>query len=275
LVAVVLAIHAGASMPLLVLALSGSPLLSYALCSLVEFGFRRPWLRPRLSAGRLRTAGRLLGVGLSFVVLQLTVAFAYNLDPIVAAKVVGTSAATQYAVPLQLFALAPSVVTMLLIPLWPAYGEAVANGDIAWVRRILRVSVAISAGVTGSASVFLLVFGNAILRVWVGPQISPTFSLLAGFAAWAVLSNVFATISTLLNGATLMKFQVISASVMAPVSVVSSVILATYFGVAGVIWGTVLAYAACSAIPILWYLPRAFAELQRRADTGHRLFSAA
>jgi O-antigen/teichoic acid export membrane protein len=272
---VVVAIHLGAGLPWLVLALAGGPVLASVLCTMTEFGFRRRWLMPALEACHLRTARRLLGVGLTFVVLQLTVAFAYNLDPLIAARVIGPSAATLYAVPLQLFGLAPTLVSLLLYPLWPAYGEALARGDLAWVRRALKFSTAISLAVTGTASVALLIFGREVLRLWVGSQVDPSFWLLAGFAAWAVLSNAFATVGTLLNGATLMRFQVLTALVMAPVSVVLSVVMANWIGVTGVIWGTVIAYAFCSAIPTIWYLPRAFRELERRTASGHRLYSAA
>ena len=39
--------------------------------------------------------------------------------------------AAEYSVALRLYFLVPAIVSMLCLPLWPAYGEALSRGDIA------------------------------------------------------------------------------------------------------------------------------------------------
>jgi len=71
-------------------------------------------------------------------------------------------------------------------------------------------------------------------------------------------------VAMLLNGASIMRFQVITALSMTVVSVTASIVGANAFGVAGIIWGTVLAFVVCTALPTAIYLPGVLRQLGRR-----------
>jgi hypothetical protein len=75
----------------------------------------------------------------------------------------------------------------------------------------------------------------------------------------------------LLNGATVMRFQIVTALSMTVVSLGASIVGAHLFGVAGIIWGTVLAYLVCTAIPTVLYLPTVLRQLAhwRPVPDGH------
>lgn len=261
----VVAVRLRAGLPVIVLTTIGAPLLANALNWVSLFARQRPDLRPHWARGRVREARALLRVGFLFFVLQLTVAVAYQSDVLVATRLLGPEAATTYSVVYRLFMVLPALVNMLLLPLWPAYTEAIARGDTEWISRTLRRSVGVSLALTGTSSALLLLAAPAVLAAWVGPGVVAPFGLLLGMAIWAVVSNSFNAVALLLNGASVMGFQVVTALTMAIVSVGGSIVLASVFGVSGVIWGTLLAYVACSAIPITLYLPRLLRELPARA----------
>lgn len=261
LVGVVIAIQLGASLPWLVLALAGGPLVATAINAMVVFTRRHPDLRPRLKLATGGVAARLIRVGLLFFVLQVAVALAFQSDIVVAARILGPEAAAEFSVVQRLFFVVPTVLSMALLPLWPAYGEAISRGDLPWLRRTLVRTTAISAALAAVSSSVLLVFGDAVLRLWLGPVFDPPFMLLLGMALWAVVSTAFTSIAMLLNGATAIRFQAGAAIVMAGVSISASVALGSRFGVSGIIWGTLLAYLACTALPTLWYLPRVLRRL--------------
>lgn len=266
LVALTLVIRAGGSLPLLVLALSGGPVIGLLGNTLFEFRARRAWLAPNFALADRGAAERLLRLGFLFFVLQLAVAVAYLSDVLVAARMVGPSAAADYTIAYRLFMIVPALLNLGLTPLWPAYAEAIARGDMPWVRHTLRRSTVIAGA--GAVIVVgpLLVAARWVLSVWVGPAVTPPDGLLVGMAVWAVLSSTFNSIAMLFNGAAVMRFQVVVASVMAVASVGASVLLASRFGVSGVIWGTVLAYLLFAAIPIVVYLPRLLRSLELRTS---------
>lgn len=251
----------------IVLALVSGPIIGNLLNGMSLFWIARPELRPRWSQATPAAGRQLAKVGFLFFVLQLTVAIAFQADVVVAARVIGPQAATDYSVTFRLFMFVPTIVNLLLLPLWPAYAESIARGDAAYVGRTLRVSVAIACVLSGASSLILVLLGPLAIRVWVGSAVNASLPLLLGMAAWAVLSNSFNAVAMLLNGANVIRFQIATALSMTVVSIVGSVALGSIYGVAGVIWGTVLAYVICTAIPTAIYLPRVLARLQRLPDS--------
>ena len=105
--------------------------------------------------------------------LQLAVAVAYTSDNIVAAQILGLNSVADYSVPFKMFSMVSIVLTMLLNPLWPAYGESIARGDTEWVRNTLVKSIKLSLLVTIPAGLILSVFVLPIIHLWAGPQINP------------------------------------------------------------------------------------------------------
>jgi O-antigen/teichoic acid export membrane protein len=256
LAALVFAIWVEADLPWLVLALLGAPLLTMALNGGRLFWRRRPELRPSRRFVSVEASRRVLRVGFLFFVLQFAMALAYATDNIVVARVLGSEAVTEYAVPMRLFMIVPMIMLLALRPLWPAYGEAIARNDADWVRRTLVVSVGAAVAITALAAALLVVFGRPIIHAWVGDSITPSYSLLIGLGVWSILSVGGTAVAMFLNGASIIRFQVIIASCMAVAALVLKIVLATTIGLPGVIWGTVIAYTVLSVIPVAIYVPR-------------------
>ena len=258
-----LVIHVQGGLPWLVAATSGGPLLAVLLNWITQFVWVRPWLFPKWAYYDTRAARRIMRTGLLFVILQLAVAAAYASDNIVLAQVLGSKAVTQYSVPMRMFTFLGTIAGFAFMPLWPAYGEAMARGDISWVVRTLVRSLRLTLLICGIPAVCLVMFGRNIVHIWVGPLIQPSLFLLLGMGIWAVLGGLGSCLAMFLNGANILKFQVVCAVLMASVALVLKIWLARQWGGAGVIWGTVIAYTFCAAVPLAVYTPRLLATLKR------------
>jgi len=70
----------------------------------------------------------------------------------------------------------------------------------------------------------------------------------------------------LLNGMNAIGIQVVCASMMAVSNILLSIFLVQKIGVAGPIYGTVIAWTLFNLIPLLIYIPRMFATLQSSLD---------
>ena len=261
LVGVVTAIALEASLPWLVLALAGAPLAALVMNGAVLFARRRPWLRPRVRLVTAASVRRLVRLGAMFFVLQLAVAVAFTSDNIVVARLLGPEAVTEYSVAMRLFTVAPMLLVLLFNPLWPAYGEAVARGDVRWVKVTLARSLALAVAVTLVASGILVAFGVEIVHLWVGSAVTPTFWLLLGLGAWAVLTAAGNALAMFLNGVNVITFQAVSAVVMATTALVAKIVFGGIFGLPGIIWGTVAAYTLFTAIPFAVLTPRLISRL--------------
>ena len=229
----------------------------------VLFSFRRPWLRPRWSRVSREAAGKLLHTGLLFLALQVAVALAYTSDNVVAIRVLGPEAVTDYSVPMRLFSVPMLLVSMSLAPLWPAYAESVARGDIDWARRTLARSLVVALVVAAPSALVLVAFGRWIVGVWVGPEVIPSLALLAGLGVWTVLSSLGNAVAMFLNGVGAIRFQVVIALVMAVGALSAKIVLAGMIGVPGIIWGTVIAYAVFVVVPIAVFVPSLLSSMQR------------
>jgi len=143
-----------------------------------------------------------------------------------------------------------------LSPLWPAYGEALARGDVRWAGRMLQRSTLLS-GIFGVLSALgLLVFAKPILEVWVGGVIAPTWMLLTGFACWLILRSILSPLIMFMNGVGAMEFQTVLSVIAMVFNVIISIVLVKKMGVAGPIWGSVLTVMFCLFIPQVLYINR-------------------
>jgi O-antigen/teichoic acid export membrane protein len=258
LVSLLIMIYLRAGLPLLVLAMAGSPVVVLLLNGLLLFFRHRPWLLPRLQLFNKTAFSRIFKNGALFFVLQLAVAVGFQSDNLVVAHFLGANQVPQYAVPLKLFMLIPSLLNFVITPLWPAYGEAIARRDLTWVRKTFKRSILLSFGVSLLPSLFLVIFGARIIKFWVGPEIESDFLLLAGLGIWAIFLSLSGPIAMFLNGANVIKFQIVCAILMAVMNLAASIFLVQRIGVAGPVYGSAIAWSLFSLLPAMFFIPRLF-----------------
>jgi O-antigen/teichoic acid export membrane protein len=261
LIALLAAIRTEASLPWLVLAFAGTPLIAALGNSILFFGWLEPDLAPNPRAVSRAMALRVANTGLLFFVLQIISGVLYASDSVVIAQMLGASAVTGYAVPLSLFNLVNVLIAMALTPLWPAYGEAIARGDNAWVRRIFVRSLIAAVGVASAASIFLLVVGQKLIALWVGHAVEVPFLLLLGLACWKVIEAGGNAVATFLNGAHIISPQVAIGAVTAIVGIVLKIALVKALGVPGVVWATIVAYTICAIVPFIFIVQKVYANV--------------
>ena len=263
LVAVLVAIGLQAGLPWLVLALTGAPLLAALLNTLYFFAWAQPELRPGFSSVSRATCRAVASTGALFFVLQLAGAVAYASDNFVIAQMLGAPAVAEYAVPEKLFALLSIAVAMALGPLWPAYGEAIARGDSAWVARTLKRSFLVAVAVAGAGALLLVIFGPAIVELWVRGSITPALSVLVALGCWKVVEAGGVATAMFLNGAHVIRLQLICALVTVVTAIGLKVLLIPQLGAAGAAWASVIAFGLFTAIPVALRLPQLLRALAR------------
>lgn len=255
LLAVVVVVAAEGGLVMLVLAMTGVPVVAVFLNGLDLFARRKPWLRPRLALFDWARARRLLGQGAMFFAITLTSGAAFWSDNIIAAHILGPEAVTQYAVPFRLFSVAAMLIAFFVSALWPAYGEALARGDGDWVVRTLRRTLWVSMGGTAVVSIFLVVFGDDILRVWVGDAVVAAPWLLPSLALWSIASAGWLAVSVFLNGTRQLRFELWVVLAMAVGAVGTKVVLTAGWGLPGIALGNVVGFVVFAGVPLSLCLP--------------------
>ena len=170
----------------------------------------------------------------------------------------GVAAFAPFAVAQKLLSTASIILTTTVLPLWPAYGEAAARGDWGWVTKTFRRTVL--GGFIIQIPIFFLVaiFGQFIIRIWAGPEAVPDWTLLMALNLWYLIAVWNVCTSTILNGLDHMIGQSTYGPILASTALLTGLLLALVYGVAGVAISValiaVLIGGICAGIELLWTL---------------------
>ncbi len=245
-----------ASVPWFVAAAVGGSVVAGLANTAWLFG-HHPELRP---SNRYVNRARTLFVansGVLFLLLGVAGAVAYQTDALVISHVLAPADVTTYSLALRLFAIPGLAVSFVLAPLWPAFSDAFARDDYVWIRRSVRRAVLWGAGVNIPAALVLVLLGQRLVDLWVGPgEVAMPSMLLLSFGLWTAINTISGPLAMLLNGAHVVRFQVVCAISMALVNLPLSIVLTQWVGVAGPILGSAIAQSACIVVPSLVYARR-------------------
>lgn len=249
-------------LPVLVIAIAGAPIFSTALNAIHFFGFVRPDLRPDRQIVSRDVINQIARLGGLFFVLQVVVAVSYSADNFIIARTLGAVNVPEYSIPQRMFALVSMMTGMLIAPLWPAYSEAISRGDMRWVSKTLGRSLRIVLTTASILCGTLLIMAHKIIYWWAGNRIHPPFVLLLGMAIWTVIDCGGGTLSSFLNGASVIRFQVIVASIFGVGCLGLKIFFINRYGLVGIPWATIVAYGLLCVVPFVLYVP----SLLKRMD---------
>jgi O-antigen/teichoic acid export membrane protein len=219
------------------------PVLASALNAAWVFGKQSRELRPRPGDVDRTAAGRLLRLGGKFFVLSVVTSLAMNADSLVIAHALGLDAVTEYSVPARLFTALGVLVTLVNLPLWPANGEALARGDVAWVRKTTRRMTIASGTAVLLPAVVLVLAGDTVLGAWLGDAVDASPWFLAGLAAWWLLLATASPRFMVQNATGYVRPQLAAWSAYFVLSLPVKWAAAQQFGIAGVAGAGAVLYA--------------------------------
>jgi O-antigen/teichoic acid export membrane protein len=143
-------------------------------------------LRPTALAPAVEVRG-MLRSSLYFSFPQLGLALVQSVPALAISLAAGSSAVTGYTLLVRLFSPFQQGQMMLLTPVWPAYTEAHARHDHAWVARTFWRTVAVLLALTIGLALAAWQSGP-LLRLWVGSSAALAGRHLAALtAAWCIL----------------------------------------------------------------------------------------
>jgi len=155
-------------------AIYGPIVLAQLLNGIHLVGFSRPFLVPRFSHFDSVLNRIIIATGLAFLIVQVSVFVVQELILLLVGWELGPESAATVSVMLRMLLLSSGVVTMVTVPLWPAITDAVARSDIDWVRSTYKKLTLFSIFYSVVIGVVIAIFGNTIVRFWIGPEVSPS-----------------------------------------------------------------------------------------------------
>ncbi len=188
----------------------------------------------------------LLRAGALFFALQLAVAFAFQSDAIVITQMLGQEIYGEFAVVQKLFLLLSLLLSSALVGLWPAFGDAIARNEMVWARRALHKSLLFTGLFATFATSGLVLSIGWIESAWLHKPISPAWSLLVLLAIWTVVDALGSVGGAFMNGANLIRPQVVFAIAMAMLAFAGKWLLTPIYGPQGAVLATLVSYCLIS-----------------------------
>lgn len=223
-------------------AVSGPPIAN-ALNSVWLYGFRLREISPVPREVDRRVASELLRLAGMFFVLSIVMAIATNIDNIIIARSLGLTSVTEYSVPARIFAQLGTLAAIVNMPLWAANAEALARGEVDWVRRTTKRMSSLSGAIIAIPALVLVIGGDEILSWWVGSSLGATLSLLAGLATWWLLLAVMSPRFMVQNSVGIVAPQLVGWTLYLVLSIPLKVLAARSVGLAAIPCTGVLIYA--------------------------------
>jgi len=237
-----------------VIAAVSGPIVSYLINSF--FYYSRNKILPHLSYVRRGLAVKIFSIGGLFFILQITSAVQMQADNVLIANMLGAEKVTEYSITMKLFTVSSTLLALVFMPLWPAYREALANGDSIWIKVTFYKSIRLGLLVGIPIFLILVLLGSSIIHLWVGDVIDPEENLIIAMGVWMLILIVGNAVAVLLNALQLIKVQVWIAGSAAILNIIVSIILIRNIGVVGAIYGTILSYIICALVPFYFIVPK-------------------
>jgi O-antigen/teichoic acid export membrane protein len=227
-------------------------LVTANLGSLLHLLWRHPELRPGLSIVKPSLMKAVASTGILFFALGATGGLAFLLDNVLALQLLGPEAAARMTIAMRICMTASAMLVVLSQPLWPAFAEAAHTGDRGWIRRGFLRGAALLVGLSVLGSIVLLLFGERFLVLWLHTNLGIGRGFLLAIGAWVLAQAVIRVPTLLLNGLSLIRFQVIVCWIATAAALVMKFAFAKTFGVSGILWGTTLAVLLMVAPAEIW-----------------------
>ncbi len=206
----------------------------------------------------VQTIKSLLQTGSMFFLLQLAVAFAFQSDAIVITQTLGQSTYGDFAIVQKLFLFISMLLSTAMLGLWPAFGDALASNQKAWAMKALKRGMITTAVITLLAVSVLAAGMPLILEYWMKSSVQTMWSLILVLAVWTVIDGVANVAGAFMNGANMLRPQLLLAVCMASSAFAAKWLLTPTLGATGAVLGTILAYCIISVPGQIYVIKRVF-----------------
>jgi O-antigen/teichoic acid export membrane protein len=169
------------------------------LASIIMFATSLKYLKPKWSAIQIKQAWPLLSLGFKFFLIQIFYLIVNQGSVMLITHFLGPKYVTEYSLALRYMTIPTMLFTMVLTPYITAFNEAFVKGENEWIiatmaklRKLWMVMLAMIIG--------LVLIYPWFFHVWVGEEISISYSLIIALALQSIAVTWGIQYSLFLNG---------------------------------------------------------------------------
>lgn len=216
--------------------LSVIPTMILLFATIYFYGNKYKFLRPSISFVNFKYAKNLLGLGINFFVINISMLIMYQSSMIIIAQAFGPDEVVTYSVAYKYFSVLVMIFSLIVAPFWSAFTEAWVKKEIDWIRKVIRklFYVWIASSMFG---ILLLVFSDLFYKLWLGDEIKVPFHMSMLFLIYFITKNFGNIFKMFINGVGYIKIQMISSILSSIIFISAAIFLIKYlkFGISSII----------------------------------------
>jgi O-antigen/teichoic acid export membrane protein len=248
LIALIIVTQFQGGLPLLVVALFGIRIFVSIVNAVYLFFIRHPWLVPKFQFTTRDSFKRLIGLGATYLVAQLSSICMIQSQPMMITQIMGPNHVGLFNVTQRLISLPTFLLKLLVNPFMPAYGEAKARNDWAWIKRTLRRTLFFSLLVIVFVVIPLSLFSKWLMNLWVGDKLIPSDGLIVFFALYVATDCLAVPLSVMLFGLEKVKGQANIATLNAILLIALGIPFTYKWGLTGLAFAMLAAFFSMNLI---------------------------
>lgn len=178
--------------------------------------------RPSFNYVHMRSAKRVLGIGLRMLVLSLLWQIVSSSHSVLITMLIGPEEVVDYQIYFKLYNTGAGLITLALVPLWSAVTKAFAEKDIDWIIRIHRfmLILPIASFILSISSVF---FVQNFVDIWLGQSsIVIDYFKVFTFSLYVYIFVSQSVNSSFENGLNRLTVQTVCMVLAIPIMLISS-----------------------------------------------------
>jgi len=205
--------------------LSATPVVVMGMAGIWFYRTSYKQFSPSFRLFKLGYVRDLMGLGIQFFIINISVLIMLNTDNIVITQLLGPEKVTVFNVAYKLFTMISMIFILIATPLWSAYTDAYTKGEFDWIKKTLKNVQKIWL-LLGVLTLGLLFISPWFFKLWLGDTVHVPFTLSIAMTTY-VISYIWMTIYTfLLNGMGKIRLQLYVASITGAIYIP----LVIYFG---------------------------------------------
>lgn len=195
-----------------------------------------------------------------FFLLQIGGLIVWSIDLIIISSTLGAASVTKFALVQRLFQFVLVPLGIVNSPLWGAYADAHARGDKAFIAQTLRKSLISTMAVALISVALISSMPSLIFSLWINNASDVPSSLVWSYGVLVLLMATGNSLAMFLNGVGEIKSQVFTVGFFCLIAIPLKYFSISDFGIVGLIWATVIAYAAAVLLPYLTFFRSALSQ---------------
>lgn len=190
----------------LALVISLSPIIVLLIFSRILYTSSFKEISPSYKYIDLKQVKDLFNLGIKFFIIQIQVIVLYQSTNIIISHISGPEAVSQYNIAYKYLGISAMVYNIILTPLWPAFTDAYALKDYAWMNRIYKKMCLVYLIVL-SGIIVLIALSPYLYYFWVGDKISIPFEITLCLGIFLAINSWDSLQVYMINGVGAVKLQ--------------------------------------------------------------------